>query len=686
MKRARPDAAVDEPWAVGKCHVSEVVPHTSRTAWPDAGGTVPGQLSSLIHDDAVQYLCEVSATEIRTAGRIGPPFHQPNAICGTQINPVACVGKEFPSHAMTAACDVAASGRHRRTPCGGRASVAAQPIFVDLSIDEDDDDDGDDGRGSQAKLVPREGRTSVQGGHEDDSREGKANPNPWVISETAPVLYPSREGAVLTYGGEAYGGRFPAQQGLPPPADGQRLLDGAGRSVGTSVHSYSEGDFDLAANGGGGDNSGGGNGGGGGGYGSIYGGTSWASHPRAPAVGIDPGLFVYPDDSPETIRRKFFAIEAMQQKQPPLQVPLQQHQQQQHQQQQHHQQQQQQAHLPSHRQPGPYHSAAHQPPPQMWCGGEAGVTGSIAVQERLQPFQSWIGVERGRRPDSGSGGGGDVFDRPHQHEPYSEHQQQPPYKPYIQHAFGDQPATYQQASRGNGQVNVRGFGTASVSGGYCASGANSYVPPGPQITMPQQAPPHQQQYAAGNGLGSRAELGSSSYVSDTYGGGGGGGGVTHVSATVFGTSGSTAGSNRPPGPYPGAEGAPPRVHDADVDEVVSPQLTSEQERVLQYVRDGHNVFFTGNAGTGKTFVLSRIIEELRERYGTDFSQRVAVCASTGIAATHIGGTTLHSALGCTAPTEYKDFNYMFKKDTRDRIRAYEVLILASGGENGMRHP
>lgn len=40
---------------------------------------------------------------------------------------------------------------------------------------------------------------------------------------------------------------------------------------------------------------------------------------------------------------------------------------------------------------------------------------------------------------------------------------------------------------------------------------------------------------------------------------------------------------------------------------------------------------------GKTFVLSRIIDELRQRYGGEFGQRVAVCASTGIAATHIGG-------------------------------------------------
>lgn len=42
-------------------------------------------------------------------------------------------------------------------------------------------------------------------------------------------------------------------------------------------------------------------------------------------------------------------------------------------------------------------------------------------------------------------------------------------------------------------------------------------------------------------------------------------------------------------------------------------------------------------GTGKTFLLNRIIEELRARYGREFSAKVALAAPTGIAATHIQG-------------------------------------------------
>eukprot|EP00967_Tisochrysis_lutea_P088612 scaffold125837_cov22-Tisochrysis_lutea.AAC.1 len=48
-----------------------------------------------------------------------------------------------------------------------------------------------------------------------------------------------------------------------------------------------------------------------------------------------------------------------------------------------------------------------------------------------------------------------------------------------------------------------------------------------------------------------------------------------------------------------------------------------QEHVLDLVREGRNVFFTGNAGTGKTFLLSRILTEV----GVLNKQQAAVCPS-----------------------------------------------------------
>ena len=38
------------------------------------------------------------------------------------------------------------------------------------------------------------------------------------------------------------------------------------------------------------------------------------------------------------------------------------------------------------------------------------------------------------------------------------------------------------------------------------------------------------------------------------------------------------------------------------------------------------------------------------------------------------GTTLNSALGVGAPNTYKDFGSMYKNETKERIRAWEILV------------
>ncbi|CAM1328311.1 PIF1 (predicted) [Pycnogonum litorale] len=79
----------------------------------------------------------------------------------------------------------------------------------------------------------------------------------------------------------------------------------------------------------------------------------------------------------------------------------------------------------------------------------------------------------------------------------------------------------------------------------------------------------------------------------------------------------------------------------------SVKLTVEQEHVLSAVLSGSNVFFTGKAGTGKSFLLQRIVGALPP-------DRTFVTASTGVAASHIGGVTLHSFAGIgsgTAPLD-----------------------------------
>ena len=60
-----------------------------------------------------------------------------------------------------------------------------------------------------------------------------------------------------------------------------------------------------------------------------------------------------------------------------------------------------------------------------------------------------------------------------------------------------------------------------------------------------------------------------------------------------------------------------------------------QEKAIQLALEGHNIFLTGKAGTGKSYTLNKIIEKLQKK-----GKNLAITASTGIAATHIGGNTI----------------------------------------------
>lgn len=72
-------------------------------------------------------------------------------------------------------------------------------------------------------------------------------------------------------------------------------------------------------------------------------------------------------------------------------------------------------------------------------------------------------------------------------------------------------------------------------------------------------------------------------------------------------------------------------------------LTDEQQAVFAAMTEGHNVFLSGGAGTGKTYVLERFIQ-----YAQSKGKTVLRMAPTGIAAHIIHGTTIHRAIH--APT------------------------------------
>lgn len=71
------------------------------------------------------------------------------------------------------------------------------------------------------------------------------------------------------------------------------------------------------------------------------------------------------------------------------------------------------------------------------------------------------------------------------------------------------------------------------------------------------------------------------------------------------------------------------------------EFNEEQKRAIKYAIEGHNLFLTGPAGVGKSYTVNEIVRQLKE-----MNKNVSITASTGIAADHIGGCTLHSWVGC----------------------------------------
>ena len=65
-------------------------------------------------------------------------------------------------------------------------------------------------------------------------------------------------------------------------------------------------------------------------------------------------------------------------------------------------------------------------------------------------------------------------------------------------------------------------------------------------------------------------------------------------------------------------------------------LTEEQKKLITIAKTGRNIFLSGGAGTGKSYVMQKLISELRKE-----GKKVLVTAPTGIAAIHVGGATLH---------------------------------------------
>jgi len=100
----------------------------------------------------------------------------------------------------------------------------------------------------------------------------------------------------------------------------------------------------------------------------------------------------------------------------------------------------------------------------------------------------------------------------------------------------------------------------------------------------------------------------------------------------------------------------------------------KQNQALKILQSGDNVFITGSAGTGKTYLLNQYISYLKERriYPT-------IVAPTGIAASHLKGQTIHSffALGIRDEVVEDDYvkSLQLKSHIKSRFNKLQILII-----------
>src|SRR5690348_7105356 len=99
--------------------------------------------------------------------------------------------------------------------------------------------------------------------------------------------------------------------------------------------------------------------------------------------------------------------------------------------------------------------------------------------------------------------------------------------------------------------------------------------------------------------------------------------------------------------------------------------STNQQLFIDAVLEGKNIFLTGKAGTGKSFIVKEAIRLLQEA-----KKNIVALAPTGVAANNIGGQTIHSffSLNPFGVMEYATTNFL-KSQKRKLITKIDTIFV-----------
>ncbi len=92
-------------------------------------------------------------------------------------------------------------------------------------------------------------------------------------------------------------------------------------------------------------------------------------------------------------------------------------------------------------------------------------------------------------------------------------------------------------------------------------------------------------------------------------------------------------------------------------------------QIINYMKEKANIFITGHAGTGKSYILNK----LKEKYPD-----IVITSTTGIAAVNVKGQTLHSWAGvgiCNHSIDYVVKKILSKNSLKNQIQKCKILAI-----------